>query len=137
VHEHNRDYRNAVVREGPLNDATVHHDTMFDSAMDDEITFPWDNELEELALRDQSDASISQLDEYIGAQMVVPGKNSEGKILAKVHYHKQDSSGRLIGKAYPNPILDIRVFNLEFPVGHIMEEYATNIVAEIYILKSL
>jgi hypothetical protein len=54
---------------------------MFDSAIDDEITYPWDTELEELVLSDQSDASIAQLDEYVGAQMVIPGKNGEGEIL--------------------------------------------------------
>jgi hypothetical protein len=129
VHEHIGDYRNAIVREGPLNDATIYHDAMFDSPTDDEVTFPWDTELEELALSEQSDASMAQLDEYIGAQMVVPGKNGEGDILAKEHSRKRNSSGRLVGEAHPNPILDTRVFNIEFPDGHV-EEYATNVVAE-------
>jgi len=97
VHEHIGDYRKAVVREGPLNDATLYHDAMFDSIMDDDVTFPWDTKLEELALSDQTTDSIAQLDEYMGAQLIFPGKNGEGEVLAKVHRQPQK---RLIWKTY-------------------------------------
>jgi hypothetical protein len=35
----------------------------------------------------------------------------------------------VVGEAHRNPILDTRVFNIEFPDGHV-EGYATNVVAE-------
>jgi hypothetical protein len=129
VHDSIGDYQNAIVREGPLNEATIYYDAVFDNPNDDDITYPWDTELEEIPLQDQTDASMAQLDEYIGAHIVVPGKNGEGEVLARVHSRKRDTNGNLIGERNTNPILDTRVFNLEYPDGHI-EEYTTNIVAE-------
>jgi hypothetical protein len=52
---------------------------MFDLDTDDEITFPWDTELEELALSDQT----NQLDEYIGVQIIVQVKIVKVRSLQK------------------------------------------------------
>jgi hypothetical protein len=48
---------------------------------------------------------------------------------AKVVGRKRDNSGNPVGIANSNPILDTRVYNVQFPDGH-MECYAANIIAE-------
>jgi hypothetical protein len=47
-----------------------------------------------------------------------------------LHCCKCDSSGQLIGEANPSPILDTRIYNAEFPYGHMGEYASTNVVAE-------
>lgn len=42
---------------------------------------------------------------------------------------KRDNKGNLTGRAHPSPILDTRVFEVEFSDGHVAE-YATNVIAE-------
>ena len=56
--------------------------------------------------------------------------NKEGvPVLTKVKHRKRDSSGNPVGDTNPNPILDTRIYELQFPDGRI-EEYAVNMIAE-------
>ena len=56
--------------------------------------------------------------------------NKEGiSVLTKVKHRKRDSSGNPVGEANPNPILDTRIHDLQFPDSRI-EEYATNMIAK-------
>ena len=50
-------------------------------------------------------------------------------VLAKVKEQKCDSMGLLVGEANLNPILDTRVYQLEFPDGAIVK-YSVNIINE-------
>ena len=49
--------------------------------------------------------------------------------MCRVKGRKRDSAGTLIGEYNPNPILDTRVFNVEYPDGRV-EAFSTNIIAE-------
>lgn len=77
----------------------------------------------------QNEAYFDELDEYIGCQVVVPGSDGVNGVLAKVRGRKRDSAGNLIGSPNHNPILDTRVYELEFPDGRV-KPYATNVIAE-------
>ena len=71
---------------------------------------------------------MEDLDEYIGAQVVLPGKDGI-EVLCKVKGRKRDSSGNLIGERNNNPILDTHIFQVEHLDGWV-EEYATNMITE-------
>lgn len=65
------------------------------------------------------DVYLEALDEYIGSQIVIPNKESV-PVLATVKQNvKQDALGQPIGTANENPILDSRLYELEFPDGRI------------------
>ena len=50
-------------------------------------------------------------------------------MLGKVKHHKQYKDGNLLVTVHSNPILDTRVYEVEFPDGQVME-YAANVIAE-------
>jgi hypothetical protein len=66
-------------------------------------------------------------DQYISAQVLLPTGDTmkTGKVLKR----KLDGDGRLIGRANSNPLLDSRVYEVEFSDGTV-KEYAANLVAE-------
>ena len=72
---------------------------------------------------------LDSLDEYIGANVVIPGRDAL-PVLAKVKKRKRDADGIPIGQSNPNPILDSRVYELEFPDGRV-DEYSVNDISEI------
>ena len=94
----------------------------------DDIVLPYGEEIQDLKTTEIDDAYIDSLDKYIGAEVVVPGRDSLS-VLAKIRNRKRDSSGNPIGNANQNPILDTRVYELEFPDGKV-EEYSTNTIVE-------
>ena len=77
---------------------------------------------------DQNNNTMKDLDEYIGANIVMPGRDGT-EVLCRVKGRKQDANGEGVGQYDPNPILDTRIFQVEHPGGQI-EEYATNVIAE-------
>jgi hypothetical protein len=76
---------------------------------------------------DEDDFDTEALDNYLQAEVVlaVGGENLSGKVIAR----KRDADGNPIGKANMNPILDTRVYDVEFPDGNV-DKYAANIIAE-------
>jgi hypothetical protein len=66
-------------------------------------------------------------DEYISARVLLPPGVSYKK--GTVTSRKCDNDGILLGKPKTNPILDTRVFEVQFLDGTI-NEYATNVIAE-------
>ena len=66
-------------------------------------------------------------DAYIGAEVVIPKGNDmvSGTVMSRV----KDFERQPIGKADKNPILDTRVYNVEFSYGEIAE-LGSNIIAE-------
>ena len=70
-----------------------------------------------------------EFDAYIGAQVVLPSKDGESQVLTKVISRKRDADGKVVGKGNSNPILDTRIYQVEFPDGAVAE-YSANIIAE-------
>jgi len=76
----------------------------------------------------EADAYDAQMyDQYISAEVMVP----KGDILvsARVIGRKTDRDGNPIGVGQLNPLLDTRVYEVQFPDGH-TEEFAANTIAE-------
>lgn len=103
--------------------------TAFQDDVDlEDNVLPYGDEIIDANEMEVSEAYQEALDTYLGAQVVVPGKDSQ-PILAKVKKRKRDSMGNAVGSSNANPILDTRVYELEFPDGRV-EEYGVNIIAE-------
>lgn len=66
-------------------------------------------------------------DAYVTAQVQLP--RDDTLELGTITRRKRDQEGRLIGKYDPNPALDTRVYEVEFPDGQTLE-YSANIIAE-------
>ena len=89
----------------------------------DDNALPYGEEIQDIKMNEIDDAYIDSLDKYIRAEVVVPGKDSPS-VLAKIRNRKRDTSGIPIGEANQNPILDTRIYEVEFPDGRV-EEYST------------
>ena len=107
---------------------SIYFDTFDDDLDSDLNVLPYGDELVDAKTDEVNDAYLEALDNYIGAEVVIPGKDSL-PVLAKVKKRKRDPAGNPIGEENPNPILDSRIYELEFPDGRI-EEYAVNVIAE-------
>jgi hypothetical protein len=66
-------------------------------------------------------------DQYIAAEVILPV--GEHSMLGKVIERKRDRDGNPIGQAHSNPLLDTRIYQVEFPDGH-CEEYSANTIAK-------
>ena len=65
---------------------------------------------------------------YLNMELALP-REGDGPDLARVKRRKRDSDGNPIGRAHNNPILDTRVFEVEFCDGHTVAMTA-NAIAE-------
>jgi hypothetical protein len=63
----------------------------------------------------------------INAQVVLLYKDvaTNGTVIA----HKKDRNGNVVGKLHPNPVLDTRVMEVQFPADNV-QEFAANVIAE-------
>lgn len=66
-------------------------------------------------------------DAYISANVLLP--KGDGYVGGRVISRKRDGDGHPVGIRNQNPLLDTRVYNVEFPDGHV-SEYAANVIAE-------
>ena len=66
-------------------------------------------------------------DEYLNAQVSLPHHGQ--KITGRVKARKRDADGNLQGTRHENPILDTRVYEVEFPDGEVTA-LAANVIAE-------
>ena len=66
-------------------------------------------------------------DTYVSAEVNLPfyGEQRQGKVAARAW----DSAGKLFGKANSNPVLDTRIYQVEFLDGN-MAEYSADMIAE-------
>ena len=106
----------------------IYYDAFDDDVNGDDIYLPYGDELQEMKTEEVNDAYLETLDEYIGAEIVIPGRDGL-PVLTKVKKRKRDASGVPIGESNPNPILDTRIYEVEFPDGRV-EEYSVNVLAE-------
>jgi hypothetical protein len=64
-------------------------------------------------------------DKYISAEVKLPRNDVLGYVVGR----KQDVNGNPIGRAYTNPILDTRIYQVVFPDGD-TAEYSVNVIGE-------
>jgi hypothetical protein len=67
------------------------------------------------------------LDRLLSAELLLPKGNFQ--FVAKVISRKRDHDGQPVGRSNRNPILDTRVYEVEFPDGTI-SEHSANVLAE-------
>ena len=82
------------------------------------MDLPYGGELIYVEVEELSDAYLDDLDDYIWSEIVIPGIYVL-PVLEKFRKTKLDSSGNPIGDNNSNPILDTRIYELEFPDGRI------------------
>ena len=82
---------------------------------------------EEATRPEQDEYTPEAFDGYLTASVMLP---RGGEVLrAQVVSRKRDANGNPIGRANPNPILDTRVYEVEFEDGA-REYYSANLIAE-------
>jgi hypothetical protein len=69
----------------------------------------------------------NESDEYLAAVVDIP--RGGDIITSTVTCRQRNANGQLIGKRNPNPLLDTRAYEVEFPDGT-MDTYSANIIAE-------
>ena len=129
VHAAIGDHQTAVINnKDVIDDNDPYNDALNCPSDINEVTYPWESDLLDQPLHDETEETQADLDKYIGAHVLLP--DSQGvEVLCKVKGRKRNSDGTPIGRSNPNPILDTRIFEVEHPDGHI-DAYATNIIAE-------
>ena len=81
----------------------------------------------EQQMPEADDYTEDTFDKYLGAETRLPSGDSMLRAIVKAR--KRDFNGNPIGKANSNPLLDTRLYDVEFPDGEI-KEYAANVIAE-------
>ena len=66
-------------------------------------------------------------DKYLSTEVILP--TVDHMLRGRVKSRKRDANGNPVGRANSNPILDTRLYNVEFPDGHIAA-YAANVIAK-------
>jgi Reverse transcriptase (RNA-dependent DNA polymerase) len=81
----------------------------------------------EAAQPEADDMDVDAYDKFISAQVLMPIGDTlrTGKVLKR----KFDGDGNPVGRASSNPLLDTRVYEVEFQDGTV-QEYAANLIAE-------
>lgn len=69
--------------------------------------------------------------EYLRMELALP-RDEPGPSLARVKRRKLDANGAPIGRAHANPILDTRVFEVEFLDGHVAAMTANSIAENLF-----
>jgi len=98
------------------------------SLIDDDATTPeYEPYEEEKKMPEADDFEPEAYDKYISAEVNL-ARGDELKH-AKVLSRKRDADGNPIGRSHTNPLLDTRVYTVEFDDGETLE-YAANVIAE-------
>jgi hypothetical protein len=112
-----------------------------DSVADDDAVLPndhlpaWLDDTDDVDEPEEPEAAMPEADDYtpeaydkwLEAEVLLP--KGDCYATGKVVKRKRDDDGLPIGKAHNNPILDTRIYEVEFQDGHV-EEYAANVIAE-------
>ena len=110
LHDVIGDHNRAIVWGEVINEEDIYYDAFFDNSEELEgTTYPSDKDLEDVPLMDQNNNTMKDLDKYIGAQVVMPGRDGI-EVLCHVKGWKWDVNGEGIGQYNPNTILDTRIF---------------------------
>jgi hypothetical protein len=92
--------------------------------VDDGEFEPYEKEADRPEMDDFDEETLDQL---LSAEVVLP--KGDYQFIGKIVGRKRDANGNPIGRANNNPILDTRVYEVEFPDGTVAD-YAANILAE-------
>ena len=95
---------------------------------DDWQELPYGDDFTTLKMGNDDDGYLESLDDLIGTQVTLPGKDGT-PLLATVKRRKLDHKGQPIGYPNTNPIIDSRIYELEFPDGKV-EEYSVDVIIE-------
>ena len=111
------------------------YESMFEvDDLDDELIEPQEVDLQGNViprpdLDGMDDAPYLEMeDKFIGAKVPLPHPNGE-MIEATVKSRKRTATGMLKGTEHDNPMMDTRVYEVEFPDGS-YDEYAANVLIE-------
>jgi hypothetical protein len=103
-----------------------HNRIMYDEydTIEDDPPPPQEEEAEKPEI---ADFTPEAYDKFISAEVML----RQGDIMVPAHVvgRKHDAKGNPVGIANNNPLLDTRVYEVEFPDGH-TEEYAANMITE-------
>ena len=103
--------------------------TSFGTTVEEEMEdLPYGDDFTTLRMKNIDDRYLADLDNLIGVQVSLPGKDGI-PLLATFKKRKLDFKGHPIGSPNVNPILDFRIYELEFPDGR-EEEYSVNVIIE-------
>jgi len=95
---------------------------------DDDALTPHFDPIEPEAEMPEADAfTHEEYDKYISAEVILP--KGDQMVLGKVIARKRDINDNPIGVAHSNPIFDTRLYQVQFPEGHV-EEYSANVIAQ-------
>ena len=89
----------------------VYYSVFGDTNDADNNILPYGEDIQYKKDVEANEAYIEALDNYIGAKLVVPGKNYI-PVLARLKCRKWDALGNPIGEERSNPILDTRAYEL-------------------------
>ena len=81
----------------------------------------------EFTAAEADERTPEEMDEYLSAQVILPrgGENVKGTVMTR----RKDADNLPIGKRNPNPILDTRQYEVQFPDGS-TDCYSANLIAE-------
>ena len=80
-----------------------------------------------LAMPEADEFDPEVFDAYLRAEVLLP--KGDSLVTGTVVGRKRDMDGNPIGRRNSNPILDSRVYDVQFPDGHV-KEFAANVIAE-------
>ena len=95
---------------------------------EDSVDLPYGDSFMDLDANEIDTRYLCELDNLIGAQVTLPNKDRL-PLLAIVKKIKLNFKGEPVGSSNLSPILDSRIYELEFPDGRI-EEYSVNVILE-------
>ena len=81
----------------------------------------------ESQMPDAEDVDEAQFDKYLQTEVILP--DGEALVQGVVKKQKLYNDGKPVGMAHPNPLLDTRIYEVQFPDGN-SREYDANIIAE-------
>lgn len=124
IMEFDRNLQERIGKPELVTDAEAHPSSPRMIDVDEDVLELWESEA---VMPEADDDALELLDNYISAHVLLPKGDSfaKGQVIAR----KRDANGSLKGKSNKNPILDTRVYEVQFVDGH-TEEYAANVIAE-------
>ena len=106
----------------------IYHTPFGDNILEEKNPLPYGDELVDAKVAGIDEPYMEELDNFIWSQIQLPDKSGI-PLLATVRKRKRDSHGQPISKSDNNPLLDSRIYELEYPDGRV-EEYSVNIILE-------
>ena len=104
----------------PFKPDEIYYKPLGDNILEEEVALPYGDELVDVKVENIDEPYMEELDSLIGSQVNLPDKSGI-PLLVTVKKRKWDSQGHPVGKADDNPILDSRIYELEYPDGRVEE----------------